>query len=108
VRYDQRFEEVRSVGLLVFDDLGTQNMTPWVREKLYQILNHRYNAELPTVITTSNTLEEIDPRIRARMLDSRLCTVFAITAPAYLGGSKAGRRSAQKNPSGRKASARAR
>lgn len=108
VRYDQRFEEVRSVGLLVFDDLGTQNMTPWVREKLYQIFNHRYNAELPTVITTSSTLEEIDPRIRARMLDSRLCTVFAITTPAYLGGSRSGRRGGQKGPSGRKAAGRAR
>jgi DNA replication protein DnaC len=106
LRYDQRFEEVRSARLLVFDDLGTQNMTPWVREKLYQIFNHRYNAELPTVITTSSTLEEIDPRLRARMLDSRLCTVFAITAPAYLGGSKTAHRSSPRNPPGRKDSTR--
>jgi DNA replication protein DnaC len=87
-RYDRRFDEIRSAQLLVLDDLGTQNMTPWVREKLYQLFNYRYNAELPTVITTSDTLEEIDARIRTRMLDSRLCSVYAITAPAFLGGKR--------------------
>ncbi len=44
--YDQRFEELRSAPLLVLDDLGTQATTPWVREKLYQLFNHRYNAAL--------------------------------------------------------------
>ena len=29
---------------------------PWAAEKLYQILNYRYNAELPTVITTNQNL----------------------------------------------------
>ncbi|NTW09357.1 MAG: hypothetical protein HGA28_07295, partial [Anaerolineaceae bacterium] len=44
---------------------------------------YRYNAHLPMVITTSSTLDEIDPRIRSRMLDTRLCTIFAISAPSY-------------------------
>ncbi len=82
-RYDRRFEEIRAAPLLVLDDLGTQAMTPWVREKLYQLFNHRYNAELPTVITTANRLEEIDPRIRSRLTDTRLCTMHFISAPAY-------------------------
>ncbi|MHB1384000.1 MAG: ATP-binding protein, partial [Bellilinea sp.] len=69
------------------DDLGTQSATPWAREKLYQLLNHRYNAKLPTVITTAQRLDEIDPRVRSRMLDKRLCIIYAITAPAYLAGS---------------------
>lgn len=86
VPYDRRFEEVRSAGLLVLDDLGTQAMTPWVQEKLYQLLNHRYNAALPTVITTADTLDDIDPRLRARMLDQRLCRIRPITVPAYRGG----------------------
>ncbi len=82
---DRRFEEVRTAPLLILDDLGTQSMTPWVREKLYQLFNYRYNAELPTVITTTDKLEEIDPRLRSRMLDKRLCTNLAITAPTYHG-----------------------
>ena len=87
-RYDRRFDEIRTAPLLILDDLGTQSMTPWVREKLYQLFNYRYNAELPTVITTADTLDEMDARIRSRMLDSRLCTIYAITVPAYHGGRK--------------------
>jgi DNA replication protein DnaC len=71
--------------LLILDDLGTEAMTPWAREKLYQLFNYRYNAELPTVITSSKKVDDIDPRIRTRMLDQRLCTIFAITAPAFTG-----------------------
>jgi DNA replication protein DnaC len=88
VSYDRRFEEIRTSPLLVLDDLGTQSMTPWVREKLYQLFNHRYNAELSTVITTADPLDEMDPRIRSRMLDTRLCTIYALTAPSYTGRPK--------------------
>jgi DNA replication protein DnaC len=86
VSYDHRFEGVRKSSLLILDDLGTQSMTPWVQEKLYQLLNYRYNAELPTVITTANALDEVDPRIVSRMLDARLCTIHAITVTSYRGG----------------------
>ena len=70
--FDRRFDEIRTTPLLVLDDLGTQSMTQWVREKLYQLFNHRYNAELPTVITTSDSLDEMDARIRSRLLDGKL------------------------------------
>ena len=39
--------------VLILDDLGTQNATPWAQEKLFQIINHRYNAQLPTIVTTN-------------------------------------------------------
>lgn len=85
ISLDRRFEEVRTAPLLILDDLGTQSTSPWVKEKLYQLFNLRYNAELPTVITSSNDLLEIDPRLRSRFLDKRLCTIYAITAPSYTG-----------------------
>ena len=84
---DRRFEEVRRAPFLVLDDLGTQATTPWVKEKLYQLFNFRFNAQLPTVITTTDELKDIEPRLRSRLIDNRLCTVFAITAPAYTGHS---------------------
>jgi DNA replication protein DnaC len=90
ITLDRLFEQVRSAPLLVLDDLGTESATPWAREKLFQLLNHRYSARLPTVITTSAKIEEIEPRLRSRMLDSARCTVFAIQAPSYR-GSKAQR-----------------
>ena len=85
VSYDRRFDEIRTAPLLILDDLSTKSVSTWVREKLYQLFNYRYNAELPTVITTAETLDEIDARVRSRMLDARLCTIYAITAPAYHG-----------------------
>jgi len=88
VRFDKRFEEVRRAPLLVLDDLGTQSASPWAQEKLYQLFNHRYNARLPTIITTSLEIEQVDPRLRTRMLDLGRCTVFAILAPSYRGTSQ--------------------
>ncbi len=85
VSLDRRFEEIRTARLLILDDLGTQSATPWAREKLYQLFNHRYIAELPTIITTSNNPDEIDPRLYSRMQDERICKVIVIPVPAYRG-----------------------
>ena len=86
VSFDKRFEEVRRAPLLILDDLGTESATPWAREKLYQIFDYRYNARLPTVITTAVNIDEVDPYLRTRMLDIARCTIFEILAPAYRGG----------------------
>jgi DNA replication protein DnaC len=98
VSYDRRFEEIRAAHFLIIDDLSTIAVTPWVREKLYQVINHRYNAELPTVFTSSEPLKDMDPRIRSRMLDVRLCKINAITAPAYHGRKKEMKKIGQKSP----------
>jgi len=78
ITYDELFEQVRNVPLLILDDLGTQSSTPWAREKLYQVINHRYNARLPTVITTNNTIEELDERLRTRLTDDALSQVYLV------------------------------
>jgi DNA replication protein DnaC len=85
VTLDRRFEEIRTCPLLILDDLGTQSMTAWSREKMYQLFNHRYIAELPTVITTPDFKSEMDARLLSRMQDSRLSNIVAITAPSYRG-----------------------
>ncbi len=86
VTFDQRFEEVRRAPLLILDDLGIESATPWAREKLYQIFDYRYNACLPTVITTAVPVEELDQRLATRMLDVSRCTLFAIIVSPYRGG----------------------
>jgi DNA replication protein DnaC len=90
--YDRRFEEIRSAPLLVLDDLGSQATRPWVQEKLYQLVNFRYNAALPTVITTADALEEIDARLRARLMDRGLVTIAPITVPSFKGQKKSKKR----------------
>lgn len=89
VSYDRRFDEVRVAPLLVLDDLGSQSTTPWAKEKLYQLLNYRYNRELPTIITVAvDLLNDIDTRIFTRMRDERICNLVSIIAPAYVGAKK--------------------
>jgi DNA replication protein DnaC len=87
-RLDKRFDEVKTAPLLVLDDLGTESATAWAREKLYQLFNYRYNARLPTVITTATPVDELDPRLATRMLDGSRCTFFLIEVPSYRGGIK--------------------
>lgn len=95
ISLDRRFEEVRTTALLILDDLGTQSMTPWVREKLYQLFNYRYIAELPTVITTADHREDMDARIRSRMEDPRISEIHAITAPGYHGANSSPKKTAR-------------
>lgn len=85
VSYDQLFEEVKSTPLLILDDFGEQSTTPWAQEKLYQVINYRYNARLSTVITTRYTTDEIDSPISSRLIYHKLSVFFTITAPDYRG-----------------------
>lgn len=87
VSYDQVFERVKKAPLLILDDFGEQSTTPWAQEKLYQVINYRYNAQLPTVITTRFSIEEILERIESsissRLADNKLSTVYNIMVPDY-------------------------
>jgi DNA replication protein DnaC len=82
-KYDDRFEMIRNVPLLILDDLGTENAKPWAREKLYQIINHRYNGKLPTVITTNQDFDQMDGRIASRIGDQQLCRTVLVKAGDY-------------------------
>jgi DNA replication protein DnaC len=83
VAYDERFELVRTVPLLVLDDLGTESATAWAREKLYQLINHRYNERLATVITTNLKPKAIEPRIYSRLCDPVCGIIITIVAQDY-------------------------
>lgn len=52
--------------LLILDDLGAQQDTEWAMTQLFAILNARYEAELPTLITTNMSPANLDPRIASR------------------------------------------
>ena len=56
----ERMRVVQTVDCLVLDDLGTQKTTDWVTEIIYRIVEHRSNEELPTIITTNTTLEDLE------------------------------------------------
>lgn len=88
VSFGHRLAEIRTAPFLILDDLSTHSLTPWARDKLFQIINYRLLTEMPTVITISaDASAELDPRIGARLKDERICERIGITAPAYQGKS---------------------
>ncbi len=83
ISYDERFEAVASTPFLILDDFGSHNATPWAQEKLFQLLDRRYTSGLPTVITTNLDLEQIEPRVRSRLMDNEFCETVTLHAPDY-------------------------
>ncbi len=81
--YSRVLELCRTVGLLVLDDMGTESPTPWAQEKLFQILNHRYNHRLPTVLVFNGAVDDFEPRIASRMTDGALSTVVSVYGDDY-------------------------
>lgn len=79
VPYNEMFETIREVEMLVLDDLGAQNSTAWATEKLFQLINHRYNYRMPTVITTNvQAFQRLDERIASRLSDPTLARSILI------------------------------
>ena len=57
---------------LIFDDLGTEKPTDYVRQAIYFIINEREQWQRQTIITTNFRLEDID-----RQYDSRISSRVA-------------------------------
>lgn len=69
--------------LTVIDDLGTEKPTEWAKERLFEIVDYRYSAELPMVITTNQIPIELKKQIGDRTYDRlrEMCKLIPITAP---------------------------
>ena len=79
-------EAMKSVPLLVLDDMGTERTTAFAEELLHLIINHRYEHAIPTIITSNLTpkrISEIRPATASRMLDYRNTIHIVIQAPDY-------------------------
>ena len=48
-----------NVDLLILDDLGIEKTTDWTLEKLYQIINFRYENLKSTIFTSERPLKEL-------------------------------------------------
>lgn len=76
-RYDERFDRIRNAPMLILDDMGVEHSTSWVKEKLFQIVNHRYNHNYPTVVLTNVPLENLEGRIASRLHEGIVQPVVA-------------------------------
>lgn len=91
--------ELEEGNLVVIDDLDKKPATDWTKSSLYTVLNHRYNAELPTILTFNYGPNDIDPRAPGRaaleaylgraVLDRVIGATYDIiefTGPSYRSG----------------------
>jgi DNA replication protein DnaC len=81
--YMSRYNIFLNVPLLLMDDLGVENDTPWVQEHLNTLVDYRLMHQLPTVITTNLPFNELPFRIANRL--KRDGKIIAITGPEFEG-----------------------
>ena len=63
--------------LLVLDDLGAEKPSDWVRERLYTIINRRYEHCRPTIVTSNLTIDQLAKQVGSRVA-SRLCELCEV------------------------------
>jgi DNA replication protein DnaC len=66
-----------TVDLLVIDDIGKERVTEWTLEKLYQIINNRYENNLPIIITSNFSIDGLTERL---IISTNHDTAEAITS----------------------------
>jgi DNA replication protein DnaC len=59
------YERALTTPLLVLDDIGQEAVTDWVRDRLYTLVNHRWNEMLPVLVTTNHGPDALAARIGA-------------------------------------------
>ena len=53
--------------LLILDDIGVERGTPWTQERLYDLLNTRYNECKCTIFTSNLSPSEIEDKLGTRI-----------------------------------------
>lgn len=65
----QLMSDLVTAEVLIIDDFGTENVTPWVKDKFYDIVNERYINKRVTIFTSNESLKNLayDDRITNRI-----------------------------------------
>ena len=76
-------DNICSYDLLVIDELGAERRTEWSEEQVFNVIDTRYNAKLPLVLTTNLTLKELcnrnDTRARAYSRLLEMCFAYEVS-----------------------------
>lgn len=83
---DEMMTALSAADVLILDDLGAESPTPWVAERVYLIINNRYNADKPVIVTSnfgySGLMNRFSDEITGARIVSRLqqmCKLAEIT-----------------------------
>lgn len=80
--------KMNAARLLVIDDLGTERETDYKMEQVFEIIDSRYGAKRPMIITTNLSLYQMqhEPNMRKRRVYERIfeiCHPVEFTGPSW-------------------------
>lgn len=79
-----------TIPLLIIDDLGKEKPSEWTLEKLFTIINNRYENNLPVVITTNYNRAQLTERLSNGnndiIAESIISRLYAMCNGIYLNG----------------------
>ena len=63
------FDELKNVDILAIDELGFNDNKSWLNDKMYSIINNRYENKKPIIYTSNKCIKEMqfDERIVSRL-----------------------------------------
>lgn len=75
----QRQKAIFEAGLLILDDIGTQDAgRDWVETALFRLIDRRYTNHLPTIFTSNVKIEDLK-------MDSRISDrIYAVSVPVIM------------------------
>lgn len=85
---EELFRRYKQCDLLVLDDIGTGKISDWTNDVLYRLVNERYIAERPMILTGNHSLQDLQKvlskgdEITGKRITSRLAEMCV---QAYLG-----------------------
>lgn len=56
---NSKIKTLQEAQVVVFDDIGKEKLTAWVRNQYYRILNQRYERRLPTLFSSNFTMDVV-------------------------------------------------
>ena len=89
---NELIEIYSNVDMLIIDDLGTEKISSWALEKLYTIIQNRYENGLPIIITTRFNKEGLIERFSyskdSDLVDAMISKLYQMCFGIILKGTK--------------------
>lgn len=85
------FDAAAEATVLMLDDIGAERPSEWVLTELYRLINHRYNRNLTTLLTSNVNLETFEASYDSRIADR----IHEMTTAVHCNGPSRRRQGAQ-------------
>ncbi len=64
--YPEKYDYIKTVPLLLLDDIGAENLTPWARDEIIgTLLQYRMEENLPTFFTSNLNIQQLEEHFSA-------------------------------------------